>query len=373
MPAARYLFRVVSGVPVITAPGEIGISSAGELSAALLQAAAGGHATVVVDMTGTWLCDPAGLNLLVRAHSRALADGGGLRLVIPGGTSVIHIFGVTGVGRVIPRFASVEEALAQVPASAVPPPRPGHPPLSPAGPARRRGPRAGNRFCEECGIAFVPQHARVRFCGVACRATWNREQMGDPAVEASALQWSIAAMSEATGRLPGLTLCDRLRGLAAIREAVWWIALVDATLVRHHRDLYDAVMAGDGAAAWRATEETLAGLRFARDWITREAGIEGLIRSEDAGTTQLRIAAWTWNKVPPPARGWLASRGQAWEMARYRAYQAQLAGHTIGETVRRAAAFLALTGASAGPAAAAGAADAAGRESASAGSQASVI
>jgi hypothetical protein len=33
-------------------------------------------------------------------------------------------------------------------------------------------------------------------------------------------------------------------------------------------------------------------------------------------------------------------RGRAWEMRRYRAYQAQLAGHTIGDTSGCAAAFL---------------------------------
>jgi anti-anti-sigma regulatory factor len=33
-------------------------------------------------MTGTQFCDSAGLGVLVRAHKRALADGGELRLVI---------------------------------------------------------------------------------------------------------------------------------------------------------------------------------------------------------------------------------------------------------------------------------------------------
>ena len=43
--------------------------------------------------------------------------------------------------------------------------------------------------------------------------------------------------------------------------------------------------------------------------------------------------------MPEPDLGSLPPRGQAWEMTRYRAYQAQLAGHTIGET-SAAAAFL---------------------------------
>ena len=46
--------------------------------------------------------------------------------------------------------------------------------------------------------------------------------------------------------------------------------------------------------------------------------------------------------MPEPDLGSLPPRGQAWEMTRYRAYQAQLAGHTIGETFGRAAAFLKL-------------------------------
>jgi hypothetical protein len=44
--------------------------------------------------------------------------------------------------------------------------------------------------------------------------------------------------------------------------------------------------------------------------------------------------------VPEPKLTALAPRGLAWEMTRYQAYQAQLAGHTIGETFARAAEFL---------------------------------
>ena len=38
-----------------------------------------------------------------------------------------------------------------------------------------------------------------------------------------------------------------------------------------------------------------------------------------------------------------------WETMRYRAYQAHLAGHTIGETFARAAAFVQLAAADAAP------------------------
>ena len=69
-----------------------------------------------------------------------------------------------------------------------------------------------------------------------------------------------------------------------------------------------------------------------------------LFRSEpgepcpDAG--QGGITGWKWKPVPAPKLAALSPRRQAWEMTRYQAYQTQLAGHTIGETFARAAAFL---------------------------------
>ena len=288
MPEVGYRFRMASGVPVITAPAEIDIASAYQLRAALLRAAVGGHATVVVDLAGTRFCDSAGLNLLLRMHKRALAEGGELRLVIPAGAPVLRIFTVTGINRVIPQFDSLGQALAQGPG------------------AGQQGPAADTRACEQCGRVFVPQREHARFCGVGCRAAWNREHLGDPAVEASALQWSVTAMSEATGRLPAVRACDRPRALAAIGEAVWWITMVDATLVRHHREVYDAVLAARGAAARRQTEDTLAGLRFARNRIGRGAGLEELVRSEDDDAAQGRVPGWTW--TPAPGRSSATSR-----------------------------------------------------------------
>ena len=55
-----------------------------------------------------------------------------------------------------------------------------------------------------------------------------------------------------------------------------------------------------------------------------------------------RIAAWTWRSVPEPALGSLTPGAPEWDMTRYRAYQAQLAGQPVGATFRRAAAFLRL-------------------------------
>jgi anti-sigma B factor antagonist len=116
MPDVSVPSGVISAVPVVTAPEEIGITTAYALRAALASAARG-HATVVVDMTWTNACDTTGLHVLVRAHRRALAQGGELRLVIPS-PDVRRLFALTGLDRVIRYFASLDEALAQTPADA---------------------------------------------------------------------------------------------------------------------------------------------------------------------------------------------------------------------------------------------------------------
>jgi anti-sigma B factor antagonist len=113
-----YPVQIIDGVPVITPPGEIDVTTAGELLLALLEAAARGSTTIVVDLTGTPFCDSAGLTVLVQAHRRALAEGGELRLVIPADGAVFRVFTLTGLDRFIPRFDRVGEALRPRPTAA---------------------------------------------------------------------------------------------------------------------------------------------------------------------------------------------------------------------------------------------------------------
>jgi anti-sigma B factor antagonist len=115
MPEIRFPVEVIQGLPVVTAPEEIDITNADELRVSMLEAAANGSPTLVVDMSRTRFCDSAGLHALVAAHRRARAKGGQLRLVISG-DAVLRIFAITGMEQVIPSFASLHEALAQTPA-----------------------------------------------------------------------------------------------------------------------------------------------------------------------------------------------------------------------------------------------------------------
>jgi len=337
---------MAGGVPVVTGPAEIDVTNAGQLRAILAEWHARGHTTVVVDLTGTQFCDSAGLHVLVRAHQRAVPGGGELRLAIHPDSAVLRIFTVTGLDGVIPRFATLDQALAPVPATASQPRRLGSPLESVATTAIQaaQGRVDESRSCAQCGADFVPQREHARFCSTGCRVTWNREHMGDPAVEASALTWSVTAMSEATRRLPAVKAWDQDRAFAAIGEAVWWVTMVDATLVRHHTAVYDTTIAACDPAERRLIHQTLTGLRFIRNWIGREAGLSELIQTRTITAGNRRITGWTWKPVPEPELGSLPARGRAWEMSRYRAYQAHLAGHTIGETFGRAVTFLTLTG-----------------------------
>jgi len=134
MAGVRYPIEIVRDVPVVAALEEIDVSNAGLLQAVLGEAAALGHGTFVVDMTGTRFCASAGLSALVRAHNRAVADSGELRLVVPASALVLRVFAVSGLDQMIPNFADLDEALQPAP-TAPSPPRP----------RRRRRPKPGMR------------------------------------------------------------------------------------------------------------------------------------------------------------------------------------------------------------------------------------
>jgi hypothetical protein len=118
------------------------------------------------------------------------------------------------------------------------------------------------------------------------------------------------------------------------------VTIVDGSLVRHHPEVYDAMMAGRNSAERRLVEGTLAGLRFVRNYMGRHLDHAELIRTGESPRAADRIAGWQWRLAPEPRLPSLAPDGQAWELTRYYAYQDHLAGRTIGEIFGLATAFL---------------------------------
>jgi len=111
VPDVRYLRTMINGLPVVTTPAEIDITTADELDAVLREATSGGHPAVVVDMTGTGFCDSAGVHALLGAYQQLDTEGRDLRLVIPKYGAVGRVLGLTGVDSCGLCFASLADAL----------------------------------------------------------------------------------------------------------------------------------------------------------------------------------------------------------------------------------------------------------------------
>ena len=110
MPRASYPLRFIGGLAVVSAPREICAGDADLLRVGLL-AACCGAAVIVVDMSGTRRCEPAGLHVLQRAYQRARSGHGELRLVLPR-ESVLRELANAGLDPGIPCYASLGDALA---------------------------------------------------------------------------------------------------------------------------------------------------------------------------------------------------------------------------------------------------------------------
>lgn len=221
---------------------------------------------------------------------------------------------------------------------------------------------AESKQCARCGTTFEPKREHARFCSARCRVAWNRENwnrenrrqprwgtenwaqgnaVGQGSPE-SALGWAIIAMRDVTERLGRVRASDHPQAFAVIGEAVWWVTIVDATLVRYHPEAYEQTLAAMPGPRRRLTEGTFAGLRFVRNRMGYYADHADFIQARDGrqGDRDAPITEWTWRSVPAPAVATLPPRGQEWELSRYRAYQDLLAGHRIGETFDRTSAFL---------------------------------
>jgi hypothetical protein len=218
---------------------------------------------------------------------------------------------------------------------------------------------ADTRKCERCGNVFEKKREHARFCSARCRVAWNREHVSpdrrggaqwgpentsDPQTQESALAWSTIAMRETAERLGKVRPRDRPQAFAVIGEAVWWVTIVDATLVRYHPEAYDGALAELPSVQRRLTEGTFAGLRYVRNRMGYYSDHADFIepRLSADGDRDAPITAWTWKAMSEPPPDTLPPRGQAWEMNRYWAYQDRLAGRTVGETFDLAAAFLTL-------------------------------
>ena len=148
-------------------------------------------------------------------------------------------------------------------------------------------------------------------------------------------------MNDTIQRLGKATGIDVPEALALVSESVWWVTLVDATMIRYHEAAYDDALASLGSDERRATEGTFTGLRFVRNWMGYHADPADFIQPrQDPDGGDAPVAAWTWNPLPAVELGAVSPKSRGWEAARYRHHDAYLARKPLGETITRAVTFL---------------------------------
>lgn len=96
---------------VIEVGGEIDVYTAPKLREQLVDLVADGNYDLVVDMQRVDFLDSTGLGVLVGGLKRVRAHDGSLRLVCSQ-ERILKIFRITGLTKVFPIHASLDEALA---------------------------------------------------------------------------------------------------------------------------------------------------------------------------------------------------------------------------------------------------------------------
>lgn len=109
---------------VITLPGEIDMSNAGQVHDTLVCALDDGAVVLIADAAGTMFCDSATITTLLRVHHRAAATGAQLR--IAASRAMRRVLRLTGVDSTLHVYPTVADAVTAPPqptgqASACPP------------------------------------------------------------------------------------------------------------------------------------------------------------------------------------------------------------------------------------------------------------
>jgi anti-sigma B factor antagonist len=128
-----YPARWASGQAIMTLPGQVDVSNAGQIREQLLSLINRGVAALITDMTATLSCDHAGADALMRVYQRAVISGTHLRLVLTN-PIVQRVLSVNGLDRLIPIYPSLDAAVAAGTERQEVPDKPGNAAITPAMP-----------------------------------------------------------------------------------------------------------------------------------------------------------------------------------------------------------------------------------------------
>jgi|SRR5579862_4217410 len=111
-PACAFVTEHALGAEVLRVFGEVDLSNAADLKAAVLKIVADCGQDIVIDLTACDYMDSSGLGALVAARR---ANPEQVRLVVPRRGAIHRIFEITGLSRQFRVFETVAEALATIP------------------------------------------------------------------------------------------------------------------------------------------------------------------------------------------------------------------------------------------------------------------
>ena len=105
--------QVARDVPVVVAlPAEIDVTNCEQVHDQLIAAFEPGVGIVIADMTSTIFCDSSGVHAIMRAYERAAASDIQLSLAVTQAGSVPRVLQLTGLGRLMPVYPSLQEAMS---------------------------------------------------------------------------------------------------------------------------------------------------------------------------------------------------------------------------------------------------------------------
>ena len=104
--------QAAPNVPVVAVlPREIDVTNSEQVYEQLVAVLTPGVKTVIADMTSTVFCDSSGVHAIMHAYESAAARDVRMRLAVSPATSVRRVLELIGVGRLMPVYPSLQEAL----------------------------------------------------------------------------------------------------------------------------------------------------------------------------------------------------------------------------------------------------------------------
>ena len=100
------------GPAVVALPAEIDVTNCDQVHDQLVAAFEPGVGIVIADMMSTVFCDSSGVHAIMRAYEQAAARDVQLWLAVAETGSVGRVLQLTGVGRLMPVYPSLQEAMS---------------------------------------------------------------------------------------------------------------------------------------------------------------------------------------------------------------------------------------------------------------------